>query len=116
MKRKPAPRRVRSTADDFTLLEYEGAKLRIYNNGMLTIKGSTKNAAFALAKQVMSEDGAPDSIEYNKCIRINCKKGKPYTIEWLGLGILQDDAYPEPKFWEEFKLEFERFCNLKAFI
>jgi len=83
---------------------------------MLTIRGNTKHAAFALAKYVLDEKGGAVGVEYNRCVKIKCKPGSPYTIEWLGLGILQDDAFPEPKFWEEFKIEFERVCNLKAFI
>lgn len=116
-RKKPLPRNRQTYKPDYTLLEYEGAKLKIYSTGLLTIRGSIKHAAFALAKNVLEDKGNAIGIEYNQCIKIKCKPGKPYTIEWLGKGILPDgDAYPEPKFWEEFKTEFERFCELKAFI
>lgn len=118
-RKKPAPKlkyKVEYTAL-YTALEYEGSKIKIYNNGILIVKGNIKNAAFALSKQILNDRGKATSIEYNRCIKIKCKPGKPFTIEWVGEGILPDgDVFPEPKFWEEFKQEFERFCKLKAFI
>jgi hypothetical protein len=116
-RKKPLPRNRRVFQPSFTTLTHEDATVKIYSSGMLTIKGSVKNAAFALAKHVLDDKGSAIGVEYNRCIRVKCKPGKPYTIEWLGKGILpDDDAYPEPKFWAEFKTEFERFCELKAFI
>lgn len=115
-RKKPLRPQHRRPSDSFTAVEYEGTKLRIYSNGILTIDGDTKHAAFALAKRVLDEVGGAVGMEYNRCVTIKCKPGTPYTIEWIGLGILSDDKLPEPKFWEEFKAEFERVCNLKAFI
>jgi hypothetical protein len=112
MRKKPLPKKQRSYKDDYTTLKYEGTELHLYRTGMLTIKGDTKQAAYALAKHIL--DDTLNSTFY-RCIKINLKKNKPYTIEWLGLGILSDDPLPEPKFWEEFKEEFERYCALKAF-
>ena len=117
-RKKPARPRQKRWADEFTAFEYEGTELRVYNTGMLTIKGKAniKNAAMALARHVLDEEGDAVGLGYNKCIRVNCKPGTKYTVEWEGLGVLQDDAYPEPKFWAEFKDEFERICALKAFL
>ena len=117
-RRKTTHKQQISYFDDYTLFEYKGTQLRIYNNGVLIIKGNSivKHAAYALAKNILDSKGDSISTEYNRCIVVKTKTGKPYTVKWIGLGILLDDALPEPKFWEEFKTEFERFCELKAFL
>lgn len=117
-RRKPAPKRTKRYEDEYTAFEYEGTQLRVYNTGMLTVKGkgSIKNAAMALAKHVLDEEGDAVGLGYNKCIYVNCKPGKPYTITWEGKGVIEGDVCPAPYFWDEFKTEFERVCALKAFL
>jgi hypothetical protein len=119
MKRKPAPRKLRNPKASRSLtLEHEGTKLHIYADGIMTIQGSTKQAAYALARQILEYKNNLNTfmITANDCVQIKCSKGEKYTIEWIGKGILQDDLMPKPFFWDEFKAEFERFCELKIFL
>lgn len=119
MKRKPAPRKLNTIRKPSKILtlEYEGTRLNVYSDGILTIQGETKHAAYALAKQLLEHRDNLNSfmITSNDCIKYSCEQGKKWTIKWVGKGILEKDIMPKPFFWDEFKTEFERFCELKIF-
>ena len=118
MKRKPLPKKHSTPkARKILSLEYEGTKLNIYSDGILTIQGETKHAAYALAKQLLEHRDGFNSLMIisGNCVQYNLEKGKKWTIKWTGKGVLEKDIMPRPFFWDEFKAEFERFCELKIF-
>lgn len=117
MRRKPSPKipPQKRWVDIHTDLSYEDTSVRFYNSGMITFKGSIKHAAIAFARYILDTVNLTRGGINYLCIRVY-PEDKKSTIEWLGKGIIEDDVYPEPKFWEEFKKEFERYCELKAFL
>lgn len=115
MRKKPAPVQQKRWQDSFNTLEYDNTKVHLYNSGMITFTGNTKNAAIATAKFFLEDNMLRGLIHYS-CITINLENGKKYTIDWVGKGVIPDDICPEPKYWKKFKKEFERYCELKAFF
>ncbi len=115
MRKKPAPPIQTRWEDGFVNLEHEDAKVRFYNTGMITFNGSIKNAAIAVAKHLMDDMSFIGILNY-LCINYNFNSGEKYTINWVGGGVIPNDKLPEPKYWAEFKEEFERYCELKAFF
>jgi len=99
--------------DIFITLSYENTKIRFYNSGMITINGDTRCGAIAFAKHVLENMALGGTLNYN-CIKIHLKKDSKYSVDWVGEEY--DNYYIEPKFWKEFKIEFERYCELKAFL
>ncbi len=119
--RKPATQKQKRWQDSYSTFLYENTDCRVYNNGMITIKGdgNIKHAAIAFAKYILNDNLTTTILrksDFYKCISVNCEPNTQYTIDWVGDGVVEDDIYPEPKFWEEFKKEFERYCELKVFL
>lgn len=102
-------------ADLYVILSHEDTELLFYNSGMISISGDVKCGAIAFAKHILRNHAFMGNLNY-LCMSINLQKN---TINW-GDGRVkitsEIDLYPEPKFWKEFKREFERYCALKAFL
>lgn len=94
-----------------TLL-HEDTELLFYNSGMIDIKGDVKCGAIAFAKHILAM-GKAGSLNY-VCMKIHLKKDNKYSLEWIAEE--SDPNYKKPKFWEDFKREFERYCELKVFL
>jgi|WetSurMetagenome_2_1015567.scaffolds.fasta_scaffold374383_2 hypothetical protein len=116
MRKKPAPAQQKRWQDDYSILEYDDTKVRLYNSGMITFTGTIKNAAVAVARYFLNTEFFSSEIINYSCIKVSLKKNEKYTIFWLGSGVIPEDICPEPKYWEEFKTEFEKYCGLKAFL
>jgi hypothetical protein len=115
MRKKPAPVNQKRWQDSYNTLEHDNTKVRLYNSGFITFNGNIKSAAIAVAKFFLEDDSMTGLIHY-LCIDVSLEKNKKYTIKWVGGGVIPDDTCPEPKFWKEFKTEFERYCELKVFL
>jgi hypothetical protein len=89
----------------------EGA-LILYGNGEIRVTGTVRGAAWALFYRVL-EDSGPNtvSIEFNKSMRINCRRGQPFTLKWI-----LPDIEKKPPFFEELAQEFTRISKLRTFV
>lgn len=104
-----------SYSEDSTIMKHNNTSLIISNDGTLEINGTIKDAAYALFKVILQLSQDSTSISYNNCILVKSKEF--ITIEWIGRGIINSNLVkPKPKFWDEFKLQFEELNSLKAFI
>ena len=106
----------RSAPEGTIIVTDQKSELKIFSNGTATINGSVKDVANVLGKIVLNDYSKSSYLKLNECIIIVCTSGFAYTIDWTGKGVLQDDLMPKPLFWDEFKMEFERYCKLKVFL
>lgn len=84
---------------------YEDAEVNIYLD-KLEVKGSIKNAAFAIANAVLSSGEKSVSTTWNKKVRAMHGKGC-YKLEYL-----QED---KPDFFDELSRQYEKICKMKVF-
>lgn len=111
------PNTLKAAAPEGTItVTDQKSELKIFSNGTATLNGNVKDIANVLGKVVLNNYSKSSHLKLNECIMIVCTSGFAYTIDWIGKGVLQDDLMPEPLFWEEFKMEFERYCKMKAFL
>jgi hypothetical protein len=82
---------------------HEGAAVKIYRN-RLVVTGSLKNAAFALARDVLNDKAV--STSWNNILEANRSSGK-YVLKYL--------KNNKPDFFDELNQHFQRICNMKAF-
>lgn len=99
--------------DMYSTISHDDTTVHFYNTGMIDINGNVKNAAIALAKYMIENGASCDELIY-LCMKVCLQKNKKYTIEWVGEE--NELSFTKPYFWNEFKKEFERYCELKAFI
>lgn len=92
-------------------IEGEGTSVYFCDSGMIEVDGDIKRGAIAFAKYIIETTVNFGSFNWI-CIKINFRKNEKYSIEWIESG----HEFIKPKFWEEFKREFERYCELKAFL
>jgi len=76
------------------------------------LKGTVKECAFVLAMTTLKSPYPIFSMSLSSFITVRNRTGKKITLEWEPpAGI----AAP-PEYWLELKKEFERICELKAFV
>lgn len=97
--------------DMYSTISYKDTTLYFYNTGKMTIIGNVKYAAIAFAKYMLDSNLFNNNLNY-LCLSLKITENKQRTIEWVESG----HEFVKPKYWEEFKREFERYCELKAFL
>ena len=93
-------------------LPYEESSLILYGNGEVRITGTVQGAAMALFLRILDDSNSSTvSIEFNKSMRINCRRGQPFTLKWI-----LPDIEKKPPFFEELAQEFTRISKLRTFV
>ncbi len=90
--------------DTYTTFHHDETELIVHLD-RLELIGNPKDAAIALAKEVMADGSV--TTAWNDVLRVYHGLGR-YTMEYL-----QDN---KPDFFDELKERFERVCKMKAFM
>lgn len=89
--------------DTYTSFHHKETELIVHMD-KLELIGDPKDAALALAKEVLGSGGI--ATAWNDVLRVLHGRGQ-YTLQYL-----RDD---KPPFFDELKEQFERICKMRAF-
>lgn len=91
-----------------SVIHHNGSRIGFRADGEILLDGSLKDTAIALIKYVVDQEYVVglNSIEINKCVKINVKEN--FALSYVG-------KKAPPTFWDAFVIEYNRIIRMRAF-